>query len=85
MHTGGEMLVGSGVHDAYTTGNGSITLRALVTIEGDAASPRGRMKRNRATKGVTKGAAEGGEEEGGVGGRQLIVVTEVPYQVNKVG
>jgi DNA gyrase subunit A len=47
------LIVGSqGIHDAYTTGRGSIRMRGVVEIEEDAR------------------------------GRTLIVITELPYQVN---
>ena len=49
----GAMIVGrKGIEDAYRTGRGSITMRAVVTVDEDAR------------------------------GRQLLVVTELPYQVN---
>ena len=47
------LIVGSqGIHDAYTTGRGSIRMRGVVVIEEDAR------------------------------GRTLLVITELPYQVN---
>lgn len=49
----GALIVGrKGIDDAYRTGRGSITMRAVVTVDEDAR------------------------------GRQLLVVTELPYQVN---
>jgi DNA gyrase subunit A len=51
--TGGQILGRSGTHKAYTTGNGSVIMRAKTEVE---------EKNN---------------------GRQSIVVSEVPYQVNK--
>ena len=49
----GALIVGrKGIDDAYRTGRGSITMRAVVTVEEDAR------------------------------GRQILVVTELPYQVN---
>ena len=49
----GALIVGRrGIDDAYRTGRGSITMRAVVTVEEDAR------------------------------GRQILVVTELPYQVN---
>jgi DNA gyrase subunit A len=49
----GAVIVGRrGIDDAYRTGRGSITMRAVVTVDEDAR------------------------------GRQLLVVTELPYQVN---
>jgi DNA gyrase subunit A len=47
------LIVGSqGIHDAYTTGRGSIRMRGVVEVEEDAR------------------------------GRSLLVITELPYQVN---
>jgi DNA gyrase subunit A len=53
--TGGLILGTRGVTDAYTTGRGSIKVRAVCTIE----------------------------EPGRAGERQRIIVTELPYMVNK--
>src|SRR5690606_6639778 len=53
--TAGTIVGRSGIHQAYTTGRGTIVLRALTEIE---TSTRG-------------------------GERQAIIVTEIPYQVNK--
>lgn len=89
---GGELIVGSGVKEAYETGNGSVLLRAKITIEGDTptsgkskgATSKGRRGRaGSAAEDGGDGAAGNGVAAGG--GRQLIVVTEMPYQVNKVG
>lgn len=51
--TGGQILGKNGIYKAYTTGNGSVMMRAKTSIE--------EMK----------------------GGRERIVVHEIPYQVNK--
>jgi DNA gyrase subunit A len=49
----GALIVGrKGIDDAYRTGRGSITMRAVVTVDEDAR------------------------------GRQILVVTQLPYQVN---
>lgn len=49
----GALIVGrKGIDDAYRTGRGSITMRAVVTVDEDAR------------------------------GRQILIVTELPYQVN---
>ena len=49
----GALIVGrKGIEDAYRTGRGSITMRAVVTVDEDAR------------------------------GRQILVVTQLPYQVN---
>lgn len=50
--TGGELIYGEGLKDAYSTGKGKITIRAKVGIEG-------------------------------TGDKQNLVITELPYQVNK--
>jgi DNA gyrase subunit A len=52
--TGGLILGRAGIEQAYTTGRGSVVMRARATIE-----PIGK------------------------GDREMIVVTEIPYQVNK--
>lgn len=49
--TGAQILGNRGIHDAYRTGRGSITMRAVVDVEEQ-------------------------------GGRTVLVVTELPYQVN---
>jgi len=54
--TGGLILGQSGAHEAYTTGRGSVKVRAVATVE----------------EYTTKG-----------GDRERIVVTEIPYMVNK--
>lgn len=51
--TGGTIMGTDGIHDAYETGRGTITVRAKVHVE---------QRKN---------------------GRQRLVVTEIPYQVNK--
>ena len=51
--TGGEILGRSGIHDAYTTGRGKITLRGKMHTEETAR------------------------------GRTRIIITEIPYTVNK--
>ncbi|MBO6719732.1 MAG: DNA gyrase subunit A [Rhizobiaceae bacterium] len=53
--TGGIVLGRSGIHSAYSTGRGSILMRAKVAVEPIR------------------------------GDREAIIVTEVPYQVNKAG
>ncbi len=53
--TGGIIFGRQGIHDAYTTGRGRITVRAKANVE-EPSKPTGRTK---------------------------IVVTEIPYQVNK--
>ena len=50
--TGGYIVGRHGIDSAYRTGRGSITMRAVVTVEEDAK------------------------------GRQILIVTELPYQVN---
>jgi DNA gyrase subunit A len=52
--TGGLIIGRAGIHQAYLTGRGNLTVRARCEIEEDAK------------------------------GRESIVVTEIPYQVNKV-
>jgi DNA gyrase subunit A len=54
--TGGLILGQSGAYDAFTTGKGSVKVRAVCTIEEDTSRS---------------------------GDRERIVVTEIPYMVNK--
>jgi DNA gyrase subunit A len=56
--TGGEIICGSGIRDAYTAGRGSITVRGVTSLE-EINLGRGRHR------------------------RMAIVVTELPFQVNK--
>lgn len=58
--TGGEIVGNQGIIDAYTSGRGSITVRAVTSIE-EIQPGRGRHR------------------------RPVIIVTELPYQVNKAG
>ena len=58
--TGGEIVEKSGIHDAYSTGRGSILVRGITKVE-EVQGGRGRHRRS------------------------AIVVTELPYQVNKAG
>ena len=58
--TGGEIVGIEGITEAYTTGRGSIPVRAVVNVE-EIQPGRGRHR------------------------RQALVVTELPYQVNKAG
>jgi DNA gyrase subunit A len=58
--TGGEIIGQAGIAEAYATGRGSITVRAVTRIE-EVQPGRGRHR------------------------RPVIVVTEMPYQVNKAG
>jgi DNA gyrase subunit A len=55
--TGGLIIDNSGIHDAYTKGRGSITIRGIASVE----TLRGKGRRSRAA----------------------IIVTELPFQVNK--
>eukprot|EP00873_Tetraselmis_striata_P044193 jgi/Tetstr1/464457/TSEL_000825.t1 len=59
--TGGTMLAGAGLADAYAAGRGGVTLRASVAVE----SPEEGSKRRRRSD------------------RELLVITEIPYQTNK--
>ncbi|AFY69147.1 DNA topoisomerase IV subunit A [Thalassoporum mexicanum PCC 7367] len=55
--TGGLIIENAGIHDAYTKGRGSITIRGIASVE----TVRGKGRRSRVA----------------------IIVTELPYQVNK--
>ncbi|MGY6530497.1 MAG: DNA gyrase/topoisomerase IV subunit A [Cyanobacterium sp.] len=59
--TGGEILDGKGIKDAYLTGKGIIPVRGVATIE----ELKPQKKRGRA--------------------KTAIIVTELPFQVNKAG
>ncbi|GFR41665.1 hypothetical protein Agub_g2407 [Astrephomene gubernaculifera] len=106
--TGGQVVAGPELLQAYTTGRGSLIIRGKVHIERTgtattttgAASPR-KSRRNKDAAAAAAGGGGGGggvagsmseDEEGGVGGggggggregRELIVITELPYQVYK--
>jgi DNA gyrase/topoisomerase IV subunit A len=77
----------------YTTGSGSILLRAKVDIEYEGTKRRGKgagapaaaagSRRGKRGATATASVADAGEE-GDVDGKALIVVTEMPYQTNKV-
>lgn len=56
--TGGEIISTNGIHDAYTTGRGSITVRGVANLE-EINVGRGRHRRT------------------------ALVITELPFQVNK--
>lgn len=58
--TGGEIISTSGIHDAYTTGRGSITVRGVANLE-EINVGRGRHR------------------------RMALIITELPFQVNKAG
>ncbi len=59
--TGGQIVDRSGIHQAYRTGRGTITVRGIAAIEKIRTSKTRRNNRN------------------------AIVITELPYQVNKAG
>jgi DNA gyrase subunit A len=59
--TGGLILGNQGAYDAYTTGRGSIKVRAVCTIE----------------EGLGRAGSADGRD------RERIIVTEIPYMVNK--
>jgi DNA gyrase/topoisomerase IV subunit A len=92
---GGIILADHGIANMYTTGSGSILLRAKVDIEYEGAKrrrPAGApsaaaaatgSRRGRGRGATSRSAADAGEE-GDVDGKALIVVTEMPYQTNKV-
>lgn len=85
--TGGELVVGPGLRDAYETGSGSLTLRAAVAIEGGDAPGAADLDAGAgdAASGAKRRRGGGGKggAGGAAGGRQLLVVSEVPYQCNK--
>ncbi|MBD2384905.1 DNA gyrase subunit A [Cylindrospermum sp. FACHB-282] len=58
--TGGEIVSGAGIREAYTTGKGGIVLRGVANLE-EIPATRGSKRRT------------------------AIIITELPYQVNKAG
>ncbi|AFZ25583.1 DNA topoisomerase IV subunit A [Cylindrospermum stagnale PCC 7417] len=58
--TGGEIVSGTGIREAYTTGKGGIVLRGVANLE-EIPATRGSKRRT------------------------AIIITELPYQVNKAG
>lgn len=58
--TGGEIVSGTGIREAYTTGKGGILLRGVASME-EIPATRGSKRRT------------------------AIIITELPYQVNKAG
>eukprot|EP00951_Prasinocladus_malaysianus_P034985 scaffold357333_cov24-Prasinocladus_malaysianus.AAC.2 len=66
--TGGCLLEGQGLLDAYETGRGSFTLRGRVAVEAEGSGGSGKGKGGRRSRG---------------GERALIVISEIPYQTNK--
>jgi DNA gyrase subunit A len=58
--TGGEIMGTEGIHDAYSTGRGSVPVRGVARLE-EVTVGRGRHR------------------------RMAIIVTELPFQVNKAG
>ncbi|KXZ50501.1 hypothetical protein GPECTOR_16g676 [Gonium pectorale] len=87
--TGGELLVGPELVQAYANGRGSVVLRGVAVIE--RPQPPAAKKGRSAAAADTASSMEAADEElgggGGSGGggreRQRIVITELPYQVCK--
>ncbi len=61
-------MITEGIREAYETGRGSVAVRAKISIEDSADSNK----------------ARGPSKKRAVTGKPLIVVTELPYQTNKV-
>jgi DNA gyrase/topoisomerase IV subunit A len=81
---GGEIILTDGVRQAYEEGKGGILMRAKMHIEdgsgGTTATSSG------STDGAGAAAAKKkAKKAGGGNGKPLVVVTELPYQTNKVG
>ena len=83
---GGEIILTDGVRSAYEEGKGGILMRAKMHIEdgsgGTTATPSGA-----AGAPGTAGAAAAkkkAKKAAGSNGKPLVVVTELPYQTNKV-
>jgi DNA gyrase/topoisomerase IV subunit A len=70
QRAGGEILATDGIRQAYHAGRGSITLRGKAFVDdGD--------------RGGRKAAAA--KKANGKAPKQAIIITELPYQTNKVG
>ncbi|GLI71075.1 hypothetical protein VaNZ11_015993 [Volvox africanus] len=94
--TGGEIVVGPELLQAYDTGKGSVVVRGKATVErlgggggaaddgaaaAVAAVATGRGRRRRGAVAAT--ATYAGEEGPAAGRREQIVISELPYQVFK--
>ena len=66
-----------GVRQAYEEGKGGILMRAKMHIEDGGGGTSG--------SGSGAGAAAAKKRAKGGNGKPLVVVTELPYQTNKVG
>ena len=78
--TGGAVLGGAGVREAYETGRGPVVVRGTAVIEEGGAT---RARRARAKKGAA--AADASDDDAAAPGRALIAITELPYQTSKAG
>lgn len=85
--TGGELLVSPETAAAYETGHGSVVLRATAHVEyEDSKREKKRTPGSSAQDAAAAAAAAEADATAAVaGGKALIVFTEMPYQVCKVG
>jgi hypothetical protein len=81
--TGGELIVGPEAANAYETGHGSVLLRATAHVEYEGSKRK--KKQAAAAADADAAAAAEAAEAAAAGGKALIVFTEMPYQVCKVG
>jgi DNA gyrase/topoisomerase IV subunit A len=81
---GGELLVSPETAAAYETGHGSVVLRATAHVEYED-SKRKKKRTPSSSSAQDAAAAEADAAAAAAGGKALIVFTEMPYQVCKVG
>jgi DNA gyrase/topoisomerase IV subunit A len=82
--------VGPETAAAYETGNGSVVLRATghIEYEGSGGKKRGsstKARKSTASAAVREAAEGAAAAAAAAGGKALVVFTEMPYQVCKVG
>ena len=88
--TGGVILGGDGVREAYETGRGPITVRGTAFIEGGGAAPAKKTRRKGAAAVATRDSdddddAAAPSASSSASTRARIVITELPYQISKAG
>ncbi len=71
--------MGDGVREAYTTGRGGVVVRAKMHIEDPNNPATGASGNGNGAAGKKRAKRSGGSS------KPAVVVTELPYQTNKVG
>ena len=87
---GGQILATDAICAAYHDGRGSIPMRGKVVIEGDTAGNGNGGDSGSTGNGTTstkagKGSKGKTQRKRGGEGKPAVVITELPYQTNKVG